>query len=77
MGKTLFKAYSGTVIHTSLPCKYVFVNLLFGHYLLVEGSHYFNIPSLVVCIGFLGVDFDDIWEAASEPQTRYRVTERH
>ena len=48
--ETLFKSYSCTVIHPSFPRNYVLIYLLFRHFLLVEGSHYFYIISLIVCI---------------------------
>ena len=35
--------YPWTIVHPISPCKYVLVNLLFYHCLLVEGSQYFYI----------------------------------
>ena len=50
--KNVFKAYYWTVTHPNFPCKSFLVYLLFRYCLLVEGSNYFYIVSLIVCSVF-------------------------
>ena len=54
--ETCLKLYPCTIVHPTLPCKYVLLNLLFYHYLPVEGSQLFYIVLLIVGLVFLGVE---------------------
>ena len=47
--------YPWTIVHTNSPCKHVLVNLLFRHCLLVEGSQFIYIVSLIILLVLLGV----------------------
>ena len=46
--ETCLKLYSWTIVHPTLPCKSVLINLLFLHFLLVEGSQLIDIVSLII-----------------------------
>ena len=46
--ETCLKLYPWTIVHTTSPCKHVLVNVLFHHFLLVEGYQSLYIVSLIV-----------------------------
>ena len=54
--ETCLKLYPWTIVHPTLPCKHVLVNLLFHHCLLVEGSQLLYIVSLIIQLFLLGVE---------------------
>ena len=59
--KTCLKSYSWNVIHPTLPRKYVLVYFVFHYCLLMGGSNYFYIVSLIVWF-FISVDCFDLQE---------------
>ena len=57
--ETCLKLYLWNIIHPTLPCKYVLVNLLFYHCLIVECFQSFYILLLIVWIVFLALSVSD------------------
>ena len=46
--ETCFELYALTIVHHTLHFKQIFVYLMFDHCLLVEGSQYLDVVSLIV-----------------------------